>query len=95
MEEKKSFLKKIFIKLGNFYLKKRYKDKLKRFRYRSLPYIGDLMRLNELEDFELYLEVKKVLGKDFKKFFKKAINTPSVAERLEAIERVSVKKNYG
>ena len=68
----------------NFYLKKRYgKRKLERLRSRSFPYVGNPVKLANMDNAELIEYLKKILGKDFKAFLKKSISIPTVEERLK------------
>jgi len=73
------------INLKNIYLDLRYgKKKLQRLRDRSLPYTG-IKEMAKLSNVELIDRLKKVLDGRFKEFFKTALNTPSVKERIESV----------
>ncbi len=81
--KKINLLHKLYLK----YLKKKYgEEKLKRLKDRSFPYVGDLIKLANMDYIDLIKHLKKVLGKDFKSFFKKSISIPTVEERLEKIK---------
>ncbi|OQX86847.1 MAG: hypothetical protein B6D55_05035 [Candidatus Omnitrophica bacterium 4484_70.2] len=77
-----------------WYLKKKYgEEKLKRLKERSFPYVGNVVKLAKMDYVDLIKHLKKVLGKDFKAFFKKSISLPTVEERLRKIRKEELWKN--
>ena len=84
--------KKIKNKLYNYYLVLKYakkldSGKLERLKQRSFPYVGDSLKLAKMDSIELIEYLKKILGKNFKNFFKKSISIPTIEEVLEKIKK--------